>query len=323
MTIARIAMHSTRLFPKNHGAAAYRLTGLAARCDWVIMADQAKGDFYVHGDLNRSPRTVFLSMRGFFGSIPYFHDEILPKITGRFVLISGSEDLTIPNQVDQRWRPFGSEEKGIIQRILSDKRLIHWFAENRDSILPRMSSLPVGYVFPNEPSELVELNILPNIPVIDRHLRVLCAHRIRTGPQWEPRRRVSRLAAEVSNKLVTVAAREITEDEYIRLVKEHAFVLCVQGGGVDPSPKAWMAIANGSIPIIESSPLDDAYCHLPVAFVDKWDDECLSEKRLSEWMERLSPYYDNVQMRLEVLERLKLDYWWKQITDKIRAGPPG
>ena len=30
---------STRLFPKNAGASTYRLTGLAAMCDWVILSD--------------------------------------------------------------------------------------------------------------------------------------------------------------------------------------------------------------------------------------------------------------------------------------------
>ncbi|HKL22132.1 MAG TPA: hypothetical protein VJ904_10015, partial [Tichowtungia sp.] len=117
-----ITMHNTRLFPKNSGAAAYRLTGIAARCDWAVMTDMAAGDYHIHGDLSRSPDTVFLSMRGFFASIPYFYEEVLPKIPNRFILVTGSEDLTIPNQIDQRWRPFQSYEKELIGRILSDHR---------------------------------------------------------------------------------------------------------------------------------------------------------------------------------------------------------
>lgn len=308
-----IHMHNTRLFPKNLGAAAYNLTGIAARCDWVIMSDQKTGDFYVHGDLSRPPRTVFLSMRGFFSSIPYFYEEILPKIEGQFILITGSEDLTIPRQTDKRWREFRADEKEIIYRILEDERLIHWFAENRDTVLPRMSTLPVGYVFTDQQNNLVAVDTLPPVPLTERPLRALCCHRIRSGPQWDIRRQVTNLSIEKFGDLVTVVEQGISEAEFIRLFEDHAFVLCVQGGGIDPSPKAWTAIANGSIPIIASSPLDDAYSQLPVAFVDGWNEHSLSEEKLRDWIQRLAPYYEDPQLRLKSLKKLQLDYWWKKI----------
>ncbi|BFM20157.1 hypothetical protein [Gilvimarinus japonicus] len=310
-----IHMHNTRLFPKNLGAAAYKLTGIAAQCDWAIMSDQKTGDFYVHGDLSRSPRTVFLSMRGFFASIPYFYENILPKIESQFILITGSEDLTIPNQIDKRWRAFRPDEKETIYRILEDHRLVHWFAENRDTVLPRMSTLPIGYVFSGPQSHSAAIESRPCVPIEDRPLRALCSHRVRPGPQWETRRQVTNLSMTKFSELVTIVNQEVSETKFLNLIEEHAFVLCVQGGGIDPSPKAWTAIAHGSIPIIASSPLDDAYSQLPVAFVNGWDEHSLSEKKLREWIQRLAPYYDNPEMRLKVVEKLQLDYWWKQITN--------
>ena len=38
-----------------------------------------------------------------------------------------------------------------------------------------------------------------------------------------------------------------------------SFTACAHGGGVDPAPKAFEALAAGSIPIIASSALDAAY----------------------------------------------------------------
>lgn len=71
----------------------------------------------------------------------------------------------------------------------------------------------------------------------------------------------------------------------------------VQLLGMDPSPKAWEAIMAGTIPIIQRSVLDDAYSHLPVAFVDSWE-ELLQpanysalEIRMRNWMKDLQPYY--------------------------------
>lgn len=53
----------------------------------------------------------------------------------------------------------------------------------------------------------------------------------------------------------------------------------------------------GSIPIIQRSTLDDAYKHLPVAFIDTWEqllqpaNSTAMEALLKGWIEELQPYY--------------------------------
>lgn len=53
----------------------------------------------------------------------------------------------------------------------------------------------------------------------------------------------------------------------------------------------------GSIPIIQHSTLDDAYQHLPVAFVDSFeqllhpDNTTALQAQLRDWIEQLQPYY--------------------------------
>jgi hypothetical protein len=67
--------------------------------------------------------------------------------------------------------------------------------------------------------------------------------------------------------------------------------------GIDPSPKAWETIMAGSIPIIQHTTLDDAYKHLPVAFVDNWEqllqpaNHTVLEDMLKGWIDALQPYY--------------------------------
>ncbi len=310
-------VHNTRLFPKNRGAAEYRLSGIAARCDWVIMTDTKGDDVAIYGDLTRQPSTVFLSLRGFFSAIPCFYTQVLPKITNRFVLISGSEDITIPNQVDARWRSFNDNERKIIDKIINDKRVIHWFAENRDELLPKMSTLPVGLVFENPSHSRIAIK-QPRIKLKDQHLRVLCAHRVRDGQQWETRRNLTNLCKQQFQAFTTVLTDEICEAEFQRQVQGHSFVLCAQGGGLDPSPKAWFSIANGSIPIIRSTVLDDAYSQLPVVFVDEWNEDCLSIEKLKSWLEEIAPYYDDEQLWAQTRHKLSLNYWWDRISEKIR-----
>ncbi len=315
-----VSMHNTRLFPKHEGAAAYRLTGIAARCDWVLVTD-SRGEPELRGDPSIQPRTVFVSMRSFNEALPYFYANILPRIESRFVLVSGSEDVTVPNQTDVRWRPNDMDEHRAIRAIAEDKRLIHWFVENRDEVLPNTSSLPVGYVFSEGQSNRVII-VEPATALADRPLAFLCAHQARAGAQWDVRRKVTRMCREHFSEVATVVDEVLSADEFLAAVRRHPFALCVQGGGLDPSPKAWTCIANGTIPIIKSSPLDDAYRQLPVAFVEEWDADCLTPSRLSEWVENLSPYYEVPAFRRDALDRLSLDFWWSKIVatyDRVRS----
>lgn len=310
-----INLHNTRLFPKENGASAYRLSGIAARCDWAVMTDSSQRSFSLRGNISCQPRTVFLSLRSFFHAIPCFYEEILPKIHGKFVLITGSEDITIPNQTDKRWRTFSSTEKLLITKILNDDRVIHWFVENKDENREKMSTLPVGYVCTKGYLSTV-MTQTPETLIRDRSLKMLCAHRIRDGGQWEVRRKVTKLCSNQLPKISTILTDEISEMGFRHLVRKHPFTLCVQGGGLDPSPKAWLCIINGSIPIIKSSTLDDAYSNLPVAFVDEWNKDCLSKDKLLQWIYELSPYYEDPELRSQTLERLSLDYWWNKIIEK-------
>jgi hypothetical protein len=168
-----------------------------------------------------------------------------------------------------------------------------------------MSSLPVGYVFMDEASNVLKIET-PETPIRDRPLKMLCAHRIRNGAQWEVRRNLTDLCIARFQEFSTILTDEISEGVFQQQVRRHPFVLCAQGGGLDPSPKAWFCIANGSIPIIKSSVLDDAYSQLPVAFVDDWTDDCLSLEKLLCWVDEL---------RAQTVHRLSLDYWWRKIVE--------
>jgi len=312
--VTEIDVQNTRLFPKNRGADAFQLTGIAARCDWAIMTDKTAGIFSasLRGDFSRQPRTVFLSLRAIFDSIPYFFEEILPQINTPFILVTGSEDATVPNQIDARWREFNSREKGIIDKILQDERVIHWFAENRDEPRKKMSSLPVGYVLNSNCTSRTHISPIES-PVMERPLKVLCSHRVREGAQWQTRKHVTRLCQEHFMAFSSIFTEELSLADFQRSVRAHPFVLCVNGGGLEPSPKAWFCILNGSIPVIKSSVLDDAYRQLPVAFVDDWSTDCISIEKLETWREALAPFYDCEDLRAQTVQKLSIDYWWQWI----------
>ena len=108
---------------------------------------------------------------------------------------------------------------------------------------------------------------------------------------------------------------------WLREVSQYQFVLCVHGGGVDPSPKAWEAVRVGTVPIVERSALVDAYAQLPIVFVDSirammtWSNLSV---QLQLWANQYSPYYEhNSALRNQTMQRLKTVYWYRIIAGKM------
>lgn len=307
-------MHSTRLYPTGSGANSYQLSGIASRCDWIVLSDwhpphtvlleQRRGD---------SPRHVFLSMRDSFSALAFFRTDVLPRIKDTFRLISGSEDHTIPQQQDQRWREFNTEEEQTIQAILEDPRLLSWSAENLVATThPKWMPLPLG-LLPEGPWRDLHLRP-PTVPKqACRPVRILCAHRLREHPQWDLRRRLTALCRQELSAWTTLVEEEIPLQRFEQMLRMHAFVICAAGGGIDPSPKAWHALLQGTIPIVRHSALDRAYRQLPVVFVKDWSAAELSWDRLCRWQQQLMPWFDQPERRIEILHRLSLDYWWEII----------
>ncbi len=231
-------------------------------------------------------------------------------------MITGSKDVTIPNQLDARFRKFNQEERVAIERILASPLVLHWFGENvDDASMAKLSPLPIGLLWKDATADET-IDVAESRPLLQRPMRVLCAHRVRDGAQWEPRRNVTSIAQTRWSDFTTVVTDEISEGAYIHLVADHAFVLCVHGGGLDPCLKLWQTLQYGAVPIIENNGVAGAYRQLPVVIVDKWSPDALTPEKLEVWQRNLSPYFDEPEQRYQLLHKLPLDYWWTQILEK-------
>ena len=318
MHIPPIESQQTRLFPKNLGGDKYVLTGIAKKCDWVVLSDtQSPKTSLVKNFSGKHPQTIFLSLRAPFDAIKFFHDTVLPQLNSPFVLISGSEDVTIPEQRDKRWREYNEEEARCIQKIIEHPQLIHWYVENLSSSeYPNLSPIPLGLVYPN--SEALPSLPLHSVPTLSQRSKsVLCAHRIRKGKQWETRAQVSALASGPWKDHCTLLTDEVSEPHFFELCRTHKFVICVEGGGFDPSPKAWHALLNGAIPIVKSSALNACYAQFPVVFVNDWTEKVINEENLAKWESKFAPFFNEPDKRYEVLQKLGLPFWWNQILGKV------
>lgn len=318
---ALLQPHSVRVFPKNKGADAYEASGISALCDWVVFSDQQQPQIHVKQNTTISqPKTIFLSLRNAQKALRYFRNVILPTLDAPFVLITGSEDVTLPSQLDCRFPAYGPDVMNAIREIAASPTLIHWFAENLDDVFSEhISPLPTGMVYPDAtpPAMLFQ----PTVPPLStRPLQVLCGNRIRQGDQWSPRRHVAHLVDKHWQGFTTHLAEEIPEEEFLKRISLHSFVLCVEGGGLDPSPKAWQTLQYGAIPIFRKTPNWEAYRELPCVVVDDWTPESISMAKLAMWKESLTAEFDDREKRAAVFEKLSLGYWWQKILSTWEMG---
>jgi len=281
---------------------------IAGRCDWAILKQGSSGD------LDKQPRTIFFKAEPCF--IKKFYNRFLPKIKNetRFILISGDADKTIPNQTDKRWGGYkNSPIEEIINKILDDPRLIHWYAENCDDPShPKLSCLAVGLGKDQHEETLLKYS-REKVDFSTRPLRAACRHRHRPGPQFETRREVSNLCETHWSTVVDATIEGLPWGKFLRRMRQFSFGICVTGGGIELAPKSWDLMLIGVIPIIKTSSLDEIYKELPVVIVDDWLPDTITPEKLKAWMAEFRPFYEDPLLREEVLYKLSMDYWWNKI----------
>lgn len=87
----------------------------------------------------------------------------------------------------------------------------------------------------------------------------------------------------------------------------HKFVISPRGNGVD-CHRTWEALYLRTIPIVKRSTHMDEFSDLPIFFVNDWSEVCYNE---------LNKFYDRVENELFNLNKMKLSYWRRVISEKL------
>jgi len=224
------------------------------------------------------------------------------------VVVSGGHDSTFPYQWDSRYaQPSSAEAEALIESV-RESGITRWYAENLTSYDPIFSPI-AGGILPSPWRESVRLVRTKPRRLATKKL-VFCAHRDKGGqranPQFDVRRDVTALAEGPWKDFAHVPDDYLSISEFRQELRSHPYTLCVEGGGIDPSPKAFEALIHGSIPIIRESPLADAYRHFPVLVVNDWAPDVLTEQFLLAHLQQVRSEWPDW---FDVIDRLKLDYW--------------
>lgn len=272
------------------------LTGLLDRGSLFVFCD-SKDFVYHRRKSNAHYAGILLSNGSTSGLLP-----VLSEIQERTVVIGGF-DATFPQQVDKRFAPRSTEEIQDLSEALA--RFDQVYVENLVGSGQNLSPIPGGIISHPWRGSVVFSKTRPNQDG-SRNL-VYCAHKTRrSSEQWDTRRRVTELARGPWSSFTTVQSGRRTLREFRRELQQHPFTLCVEGGGIDPSPKAFEALLQGSIPIIRDSDLADAYKHFPILVIPEWEAKHLTPEILRQARGDILEGWPDWT---DVLERLSLNYW--------------
>ena len=318
-----LELMSTRLL-KKFSYHDKHLVGLAKYCDWFLFRLQL-----INLTNTDKPKLIFMSNfllteETKYDTFMQFYLKILPKIKNDFILIIASEDYTFPSgSGDIRLNSYDNPKiQGYIKELLKNKYLKKIYVENLDTLHEKMVPLPLGILTAYGTDKKYN-DLFFGVEKIsqERKINVLCCHRLYSqldegkngwSNQFLDRRNFNELCDTKLN-FVTNLSANLDEDDYKFLLLNSRFNICIHGGGIDPSPKAWQSILAGAIPIIQHSTLDEAYKKLPVVFVDKFDETTITEENLNKWYDELKDYYFDPIKRKEVLYKLSVQYWLSEI----------
>lgn len=261
-----------------------------------------------------------------------FIELILPKINIKFKLITGFSDYSVPYLCI----PDKNNNSDI---LLNSDKLLVWYGTNVYNNHDKIVKIPIG--IPRNAPHIVNVlhdpdytyigwySVNVNASIIQSTLLSLSNH-LNRKENFMFKKDTEKLLY-ISYSIVTSNDSNIKEYDCFRyklntfikdktdfkinnivdwytnynLIKEHKFVLCPFGRGID-SYRVWETIILGSIPIVFSSSLNDLYTDLPVLIINNFED--LNKDFLIQ-------QYDLIIKKDYNYDKLKIEYW-KNIISK-------
>lgn len=218
-------------------------------------------------------------------------------------------DMNVSPPNTYGWYPkliCGHGDYALTESMMNRYNVGTWWGTNRQT--PRMKGLPLGIT--NDTDESPVHRIYGNIPCMIEALQMPKTHTnicyMNFSVQTYPQERMIVRELFQSKSWVTIGAQVDSLDgrrRYLQEIRQHSFVLCPRGAGVD-THRLWETLYMGSIPIVIRDIAHDGWLDLPILFIDSWSDVT------EEFLRQESVRFANTNWNLE---KLKASYWIDRI----------
>lgn len=242
--------------------------------------------------------------------VPLFVENVLPKVTCKFVLVTGDSTKGVPNEISM-----GCEEYWK-NKIVNNDHIIHWFTQNYDLNYnhEKITPIPIGLDYhtlkenetfswgsqmSSKEQETELLNIrktMSNFLNVEERNGKPCI----TNASVDNEHRKKFLMSLQKNNLASIVDyRRQPRKQYWKNHKSSLFALSPQGNGFD-CHRTWEALVLNNIVILDTPTLMNIYNDLPVILIDDWN-------KLS--IDYLNKQIETIKGKQFNMNKILLKYW--------------
>jgi hypothetical protein len=193
-------------------------------------------------------------------------------------------------------------DKAITLKLFKNKPdcVVNWYSVNVDHKNAALKPIPLGIANNHSPKNLLVDDFKLN-PKINDLSDISMYINFQTNTNYLERKNIY---SYFKNKnWVEIDSPNLKLDLYKQKLKQHVFVLCPWGNGID-THRIWETLYSGGIPITKYHHTFSALSDLPILFIDDYENINL---------DNLDSFLKTVQQNKPKYNKLNIDYWISNI----------
>lgn len=226
--------------------------------------------------------------------IIYVYTHFLDSFFGKFyeylqddtTLISHNSDLGIHSNY---------------HKYLTGNKIKKWYCQNRESSHPKLFSIPIGLANSQWPHGNQEL--ISSIRGEYNTKEILVYKNFDIGTNYSERHNCD----SITNRNGIFLSNKTSLENYWRTVSKSMFIISPPGNGID-CHRIWEALYLRTIPIVKYHESFSQFKHLPILFVDSWEEVTIDSLR------------SNINIFKDIdfnnIQELTTNYWKNLITNE-------
>lgn len=216
-------------------------------------------------------------------TLGYFIEKILPILKKKFILVTHNGDYS----------------SGINKTLLEHPLLIKWLGQNMTKQHNKTEGIPIG--LENSYWNRVDFTYIKNNFNVEKTELLYLNFNLSTNKERK----------KIIDSFIKKGIKrndKLPWKKYIADLAKHKFCISPKGNGID-CHRTWECLYLGVIPIVIKSNPINYFNDLPILFVNDFDN--ITEDYL------LEVYNTNFKNKKFNLEKLKIEYWEKKITELL------
>ena len=238
-------------------------------CNYIILSPGSDLPNKIH-----EAKSIFIYTHG----LPLFFERVFPFLEESITLITHNSD-------------HGINDSYI--KYLDNNKINKWFCQNRLTTHPKLFSIPIGIA--NSQWEHGKQGLLRSIVDQENKKEYLVYKNFDIGTNVDERN----LCNIITQKNGIPLSTKTTIPAYWEMLSKSVFVISPPGGGVD-CHRIWEALYLKAIPIVKYDECFSQFRHLPILFIDRWEDVTVP------YLREIVNKFKDVDWNIE---ELKLNYW--------------